>query len=373
MREDLIKNTPKLGFGFMRLPHLPDGSFDMEQVKKMVDIFMERGFTYFDTAYVYTGCEAAIKEALVDRYPRESFTIATKLCAFMECKDEASAKQQFYTSLERTGAGYFDYYMLHSLEEDNYFLYDDYGLWDFVKERRDEGLIKNWGFSFHSDAKRLDELLTLHPDVDFVQLQINYADWESPTIQSGACYEVARKHGVPVIIMEPVKGGLLAKPPARVQEMFSSYDPNSSFASWAIRFTASLEGILTILSGMSSIEQVEDNTTFMQNIIPLNDDEQEIIKKARGIIAGQKTIPCTSCGYCKGGCPMNIDIPTIFTIQNQYIQYENEEHSKRRYRARTANGGKASDCIRCMQCENACPQQLPVVSLLEDAAYALED
>ena len=242
MSDYLGKDTFKLGFGLMRLPKLADGkSEDIEQVKKMVDLFIAAGGTYFDTAYVYDDglSEEATKLCLVDRYPRESYTLCTKLCAWLQCHDEESAKQQFYTSLERTGAGYFDYYLLHALQRNNYKKYDEYHIWNFAQELKDKGLIKNWGFSFHADPELLEELLTDHPEVDFVQLQINYADWDNPGVASRQCWEICRKHNKPVTIMEPVKGGALANPIQKVQDVFRAADPDASFASWAIRFAAS--------------------------------------------------------------------------------------------------------------------------------------
>lgn len=224
------KETPKLGFGLMRLPKKVLG-IDVEQVKKMVDLFLEAGFTYFDTAYVYMGSEAAIKKALVDKYPRESYTLATKLNAFMMAPNESAAKKQFYTSLERTSAGYFDYYLLHALMENNYTKYDKFHLWDFVKEQKEKGLVKNFGFSYHAGSDLLDRLLTEHPEVDFIQLQINYVDWENPSVSSRANYEVARKHGKSIVVMEPVKGGTLANPPEEVKKLFREYHPDMSYAS----------------------------------------------------------------------------------------------------------------------------------------------
>lgn len=276
--------TPKLGFGLMRLPKTKDGKIDLEQTKQMVDRFMEAGLTYFDTAYVYDDgdSERAAKAALVDRYPRESFTLATKLCAWMGAHDEKSAKQQFYTSLERTGAGYFDYYLLHALQAGNYKTYDKYHIWDFVKEQKEKGLIKHWGFSFHATPDILDQLLTDHPDAEFVQLQLNYADWENPDVTARENYEVARKHGKSIVVMEPVKGGALANPPTKVQEIFRQADPKASFASWAIRYAASLDGIITVLSGMSNLEQMEDNLSYMKDFRPLNAHEQQAIRKAPG-------------------------------------------------------------------------------------------
>ena len=256
--------TPKLGFGLMRLPKKGMGKIDIEQTKKMVDLFMEAGLNYFDTAYVYDGgdSERAAKEALVERYPRESFTLATKLCAWMGANSEKTAKQQFYTSLERTGAGYFDYYLLHALQAGNYKKYDEYHIWDFVKEQKEKGLIKHWGFSFHAGPDILDEILTQHPDAEFVQLQLNYADWENPDVTARANYEVARKHGKSIIVMEPIKGGALANPPKAVQDIFRKANPEASFASWAIRYVASLEGIITVLSGMSNVAQMEESIDF---------------------------------------------------------------------------------------------------------------
>ncbi len=233
----LGESTPKLGFGFMRLPKLEDGTIDLEQTKQMVDRFMDAGLTYFDTAFVYDNgaSEAALKAALIDRYPRESFTVATKLNAWMQAPTKEAAHQQFFTSLERTGAGYFDYYLLHAVQKNNIAKYDEYDAWNFVKEQRDAGLIKHWGFSFHDSPEFLDQLLTEHPDVDFIQLQINYADWEDPKQASRANWEVARRHGVPVVVMEPVKGGLLANPVPRVADILRAANPDASYASWAIR------------------------------------------------------------------------------------------------------------------------------------------
>ena len=313
--------TPKLGFGLMRLPKTKDGKIDLEQTKQMVDRFMEAGLTYFDTAYVYDDgdSERAAKAALVDRYPRESFTLATKLCAWMGAHDEKSAKQQFYTSLERTGAGYFDYYLLHALQAGNYKTYDKYHIWDFVKEQKEKGLIKHWGFSFHATPDILDQLLTDHPDAEFVQLQLNYADWENPDVTARENYEVARKHGKSIVVMEPVKGGALANPPTKVQEIFRQADPKASFASWAIRYAASLDGIITVLSGMSNLEQMEDNLSYMKDFRPLNAHEQQAIRKAQEAINGVKSIPCTACHYCTGGCPKQIPIPEIFAARNRQL------------------------------------------------------
>lgn len=366
------ESIPKLGFGLMRLPKDGAGKIDIEQTKKMVDMFMDAGLTYFDTAYVYDqgDSELAAKEALVKRYPRESFTLATKLCAWTGANNEETAKQQFYTSLERTGAGYFDYYLLHALQAGNYKKYDEYHIWDFVKEQKAKGLIKHWGFSFHATPDILDEILTAHPDAEFVQLQLNYADWENPDVASRANYEVARKHGKSIIVMEPVKGGALAAPPQEVRKIFDDADKNASYASWAIRYVASLEGIITVLSGMSNIEQMADNLSYMKDFKALNDSEQDAIRKAQEAINGIKSIPCTACHYCTAGCPMQIPIPEIFAARNKQLIRGQIENGKAEYSRVISGAGKASDCVACGQCERACPQQIRVIENLEDCAKA---
>ena len=368
MSKDYWKDVFKLGFGLMRLPTLPDGSIDIEQTSLMVDKFIEAGGTYFDTAYIYDngGSEEAARKALVDRYPRESYTLCTKLNAMLQCHDEASAKQQFYTSLERTGAGYFDYYLLHALQRNNYQLYDKYHLWDFVKEQKEKGLIKRYGFSFHADPALLEALLTDHPDVDFIQLQINYADWENPGVASRECYETARRHDVPITVMEPVKGGGLADPPSGVKDIFKAYDPDASYASWAIRYVASMDGIISVLSGMSNIEQMEDNISYMRDFKPLNEEEQDVIRRVQEELTKDYSIKCTSCHYCTDGCPMNIAIPEIFAVKNGEIRRPSWDHGSQAYAIATQDKGKASECIECGQCEGACPQGLPIVELLKD-------
>ena len=367
------ENTPKLGFGLMRLPK-KGGRIDIEQTKQMVDLFMKAGLTYFDTAYVYDDgdSERAAKAALVDRYPRESFTLATKLNAWLGAPNERTAKQQFYTSLERTGAGYFDYYLLHALQAGNYKTYDKYHLWDFVKEQKAKGLIKHWGFSFHATPDILDEVLTAHPDAEFVQLQLNYADWENPKVTARENYEVARKHGKSIVVMEPVKGGALANPPKEVGKVFKEVLPDASYASWAIRYAASLDGIISVLSGMSNLEQMQDNLSYMENFKPLNAKEQAAIRKAQELMTGIKSIPCTACHYCTAGCPKKISIPEIFAARNQQLVWGQLEEGHRQYSELVKSTGKASDCIACGQCERACPQQINVITRLKDCAAQFE-
>ena len=364
------KEVPKLGFGLMRLPRKGIAT-DVEQVKTMVDLFLDAGFTYFDTAFVYPGSEAATKKALVDRYPRDKFTLATKVNASV-APTAKMAKKQFTTSLERTGAGYFDYYLLHAFMENNYRKYDKFELWDFVKEQKAAGLVKNFGFSFHAGPDLLDQILNEHPEVDFVQLQINYADWENPKVTSRANYEVARKHNKGIVVMEPVKGGTLANPPKPVRELFKEYHPDMSYASWAIRFVASLDGIITVLSGMSNIAQMEDNLSYMKNFQPLNDEEQEIIRKAQVLLGKYSTVPCTACHYCTEGCPQHIEIPDIFAAMNKQLGNGQMAEAKAAYAEATKGGQPASSCISCLQCEGACPQHLAITDYLKQAAEMFE-
>ena len=368
----LGQDTFKLGFGLMRLPKNPDGSIDVPQVCQMADRFIAAGGTYFDTAYVYDdgASEAAFKAAVADRYPRDSYTVATKLNVRV-AKDAEDARQQFYTSLERTGVSYIDYYLLHAIQRGNYEMYEEYGIWDYVAELKKKGLIRHWGFSFHSDPELLRMLLTKHPDAEFVQLQLNYADWENPGVASRKNWEICKEFGKPVTVMEPVKGGILADPIPTVKAVFDAEGSGRSYASWAVRFAASLDNILVVLSGMSNLAQMEDNLSYMKEFQPLSDAELDLIRQAQEALNGDKSIPCTACHYCTEGCPMGIPIPEIFTVANRR-KGSPEFRTIREYGIVTQGKGKASECIQCGQCEAACPQNLPIIELLEKCRIILK-
>ncbi len=363
----------KLGFGLMRLPQTDlnnAADVDVEQVKQMVDLFMEKGFTYFDTAWMYNGfaSENVAKSALVDRYPRDSFTLATKLHGgfFQSFEDRDKV---FQAQLEKTGAGYFDYYLLHGIEAAMYPKYEEFDCFNWLLDKKAKGLVKHAGFSFHDTPELLDQILTRHPEMEFVQLQINYLDWESQWVRSRACYEVARKHDKPVIIMEPVKGGTLANVPEAAKKLLRAHDPNRSVASWAIRFAASLPGVMVVLSGMSNIEQMEDNLSFMEDFKPLTQEEKELCFQVADIINGQIAIPCTGCSYCTEGCPRQIAIPQYFSLYNEDMRERLEEKgwtvNFTNYDILNGKFGKASDCISCGQCESVCPQHLPIIENLK--------
>lgn len=365
----------KLGFGLMRLPLLDKDdptSIDIELTKKMVDECLARGFRYFDTAWMYCGgkSECAVKEILTERYPRDSFLLADKLHA-RYLKTPEDRDTIFNTQREKTGVEYFDYYLLHDVGVEHYKIFEELDCFSWIAEKKQKGLAKKIGFSFHDSAEFLDRVLTEHPEFDFVQLQINYLDWESESVQSRLCLETARRHGKPVIVMEPVKGGTLAAVPDAVKSLLNEKDANMSIASWAIRFAAGLEGVMLVLSGMSNMEQLLDNLSYMEDFKPLSEDEVLTLKKAASIINLETDIPCTGCAYCVGGCPKNIPIPKYFSLYNadlQEVEGKGWTPQHAYFDNLVASFGKPEDCIGCKKCEQICPQHIKISAALKKVA-----
>ena len=346
----------KLGFGLMRLPLTnPDDqtSIDLEKFKAMVDVYMERGFTYFDTAYPYHGgkSEEALREAVVKRYPRESFTVTSKMPVWA-IKEEGDLERIFNEQLERCGVDYFDYYWLHALNRERVEVMERMDGWGFIARKKAEGKIRHIGFSFHDDSELLAQILEKHPEG----------------------YELCVKHGKPVIVMEPVKGGTLAHVPEAIDRLFKDYNPDASPASWAIRYCASLPNVLTVLSGMSNMEQLEDNTAYMQDFQPLNDEEQAIITRVTQFISDSIAIPCTACRYCTEGCPQQIAIPGYFNLYNTVQQFPDLlSNSKLYYGLIAKSHGRASECLECGQCEAQCPQHIDIIDNLKLVAQTFEE
>ena len=363
----------KLGFGLMRLPLNPSGKasdIDMNQLNQMVDLFLEKGFTYFDTAWMYNGfaSERAVKEALISRYPRDSFTLTTKLhSAFVNAPEDRD--KIFFSQMEKTGADFFDYYLLHGIEAGSYDKFERFGCFEWLLDKKEKGLVRHAGFSFHGDAALLDRILTKHPEMELVQLQINYLDWESPWIRSKEVYETALRHGKDIVVMEPVKGGTLARVPDEALSLMNSAQPGASPASWAIRFAAGLKGVRVVLSGMSSLQQMRDNVSYMAAFQPLTDEQVALTRRFAEIINARIAVPCTGCSYCTEGCPQHIAIPQYFSLYNEDMREDLREKgwtiNYTNYALLTKDHGRAGDCVGCGQCEGVCPQHLPIIEHLK--------
>lgn len=364
----------KFGFGLMRLP-IVDKEYtkvDLQKFQEMADAFIAAGGTYFDTAYPYHGgfSEQAFREVVVKRYPRESFTITDKMPMYLINKEE-DLQPIFDEQLNRCGVEYFDYYWLHALATGNYEKVKATKAVEFIEQKKAEGKIRHIGFSFHDTPELLEQILTDYPQVEYVQLQINYLDWEDAGVRAKECYEVATAHGKPVIVMEPIKGGVLASIPEDAKQILKEKNPDLSVASWAIRFAASPENVMMVLSGMGTMEQMQDNLSYMKEFKPLDEVEMEALMKATQVIRSGIAIPCTSCRYCvsESKCPKDIMIPDYFAMYNDKKQY-NSMTSGIYYSNLAMLHGKASDCIECGLCEKHCPQHLPIRKHLKDVAEA---
>lgn len=370
----------KLGFGLMRLPYTEDktwGNIDLEKTREMIDAYMAEGFTYFDTAWVYHGgfSERVFGELVAKRYPREKFQVTTKM-PLWNMKDPSELQKTFDEQLRKCGVEYFDYYFLHALNREVFANAERLGAFEWMQKMKAEGKIRHPGFSFHDSADALEMMLSKHPEVELVQLQINYIDWESDNVQSRKCYEICKRYGIPVSVMEPVKGGSLANIMDDAKKVFTDYNPNASVASWAVRYCASMDNILVVLSGMSNMEQLRDNMSYMKDFVPLNKDEQACVQKATELIKSTIAIPCTACRYCvdetNGGCPQNINIPRMFELLNETKRYGVGPY-KWHYNEELKKSGNPAECVGCGNCEGHCPQKLKITDLLKTVAETFAD
>ncbi len=367
------KDNLKLGFGCMRLP-MKDGKVDYDEFNKMIDYSMENGFNYFDTAHGYINglSEKAIGDCLAPRYPRDSYELTDKLTSNYFKKEE-DIIPFFEEQLKVCGVDYFDYYLMHAQDRENYKHFMACNAYEVGKKLKEAGKIKHLGISFHDTADILEMILKDHPEIEIVQIQFNYIDYESTGVQSKKCYEICQKYNKPVLIMEPVKGGGLANLPNAAKEIFDKINvgKNLSYASYAVRFAASFDGVYKVLSGMSNFEQMKDNVSYMKELTPINDEEQKAIDEVVKILKEVGGIPCTACRYCTEGCPINISIPDLFACYNAKKEF-NDWNSSMYYNVHTRENGKASDCIKCGMCESVCPQHLPIRELLEEVAKTFE-
>ena len=374
--KDTGKQLSQLGFGCMRLPTTtgnPGDPIDYEKAGALIDYAYEHGVNYFDSAYVYHNgdSEHFIGQALA-KYPRDTWNLVTKM-PIQEVKTKEDLPRIFNEQLERAGVDYFDFYLLHSIEDgSNYDTYVKYDCFSWGVKKKAEGKIRHFGFSFHGSPELLVKVLDEHPEVEFVQIQLNYLDRTNPVVRSQQLYDILHERNIPIIVMEPVRGGMLANMTPENEAKFKARQPERSVASWALRFVGSLPGVMTILSGMSSEEQMEDNIRTFTNFEPLADDELEIVNEVTDAILAIPQIGCTACKYCCDGCPMHISIPDVFRTVNTLRRYPDDWRSKNFYNGLVKRFGKASDCIACGQCESVCPQHLPIIDLMRDAADVLD-
>ena len=366
-------NLPKLGFGFLRLP-MKDNDIDYDTLNVMVDIAMENGVNYFDTGYIYLDgdSERALKRTVVERYPREKYIVTDKMAVWVVDKEE-DLDRIFNEQLERTGLAYFDYYFIHSIEEVHIAKIEQFNLWGWIAKKKEKGLIKHFGFSFHDTPECLDRMLREHPETEVVQLQLNYLDWDSPLICARENYEVAVKHNKPVIVMEPVGGGNLAKLKPELEEKMKNISPDMSIASWAVRFCLSLEGVSTVLSGMSTPEQVQDNIATTLGFKPFTKEEEQCLGEVTKALIASPAIKCTGCRYCMDSCPKNISIPSIISAYNSALIYDEKARAQNYYDGLLLTTGSAESCIECGNCEILCPQHLPIREILSEIGEFFKD
>lgn len=358
-------SIPKLGFGAMRFPCFEDGSIDMEKVKEMIDCFMESGFCYFDTAYYYHGVksEGALKEALVDRYERDRFLVADKMPLTIINKYE-DYQPVFDAQLERAGLEYFDFYLLHNITREQIALTEQRGGFEFVKKLKKEGKVRHIGLSTHDNAEALEGMLIRHPEIEFVQLQVNYLDWENEGVQSRKCCEVANKYGKPIIVMEPVRGGALANLPKDALDMLKELDAEASSASFALRYAASRQGVFMVLSGMSTLAQVQDNVSTFKEFKPITDAEEETLQRVAEAVKRDMLIGCTGCNYCVDGCVKGINIPELFAAVNK-TKLDPLADWGSMYDEACKDHGEPSQCIGCKKCQKVCPQHIDITQRLK--------
>lgn len=360
----------KLGYGNMRLP-IVDGEVDYSTVYSMVDAFIEGGFSYFDTSFVYPGSEEVLHKALINRYPRNRFQITTKM-SLMVMKSRTDMQLQIDTSLQRLGVDFVDFYFLHALSGPFIKKADEYDAWGFLRDLKEQGKVKHIGFSFHGTPEELDRLLSDHPYLELCQLQINYLDWDNPKVQSRRLYEVARNHNKPIAIMEPNKGGWLASETSQSGEMLKAANPEVSAASWAFRFLLGLDGILTVLTGMGKIEEVIDNINTVKGYKRLSDEENMIILKAIDIINSTPSVPCTDCRYCVPHCPNSISIPAYITYYNNYLVHKDIETFLHLSYMLSRRSARPASCTKCGECEKACPQHIKITEVMAESARLAE-
>ena len=362
------------GFGCMRLP-MKDGRVDYDEFCRMADAFIASGLNYFDTAHGYIGgqSETAIRDCVAKRHDRSEFLLTDKLTTPYFNKEE-DIRPFFESQLKACGVEYFDFYLMHAQDRNNYQKYIRCRAYEIALQLKAEGKIRHFGISFHDKAEVLDMILTEHPEIEIVQIQFNYVDYEDASVESRKVYEVCEKHGKPVIVMEPVKGGSLVNLPDEADQILRRLNGGSN-ASYALRFAASFPNMAMVLSGMSNMEQMEDNLSAMRDFEPLSDAEMDAVKRVCDIFRSLNLVPCTGCRYCveESQCPKGIRIPDMFSSLNAHEAFHNWNTGYYYNNVITGEGhGKASACIRCGKCEKVCPQHLPIRELLKKVAITFE-